>query len=429
MYEQHSNNQTFITEPERKLPIAGSCDVLVAGGGPAGFAAAVSAARRGVKTVLLEKNQCLGGIWTAGLMPWIIDFQNKNGIMQEVCEALAKVGGYAARANSFTAPPEEVRYLLEKIAVASGVTILYGSTVCNAVTSARRIQCVVSESKSGRQAWQAKVFIDASGDGDLAAAAGCSFEFGNSEKMAQPSSLTALIGGVDPEKSKEFFVTDANGKNNFLAVLQAAGITPSYTLPSLFHFGCGVVGLMSHHAYGVIPFDAKSLSEAVISGRAELHKQISLLKTMPGWENAVLLGTAANLGVREGRRIKGKAVVSVDKLNCGEYPEDTVCIPKFCIDIHAPDPKKCTSVVSDRPSVNKNGYGIPYQALQSFDIDNLLMAGRCISGDFTMHASYRVTGNAVPMGEAAGWAAAEAVKNNIGLDEVKNVPCFSKFQS
>ena len=159
MYEQLSNNQEFITEPERKLPIAGSCDVLVAGGGPAGFAAAVSAARNGAKTVLLEKNQCLGGIWTAGLMPWIIDFQNKSGIMQEICEALKEVGGYAARANSFTAPPEEIRYLLEKIAAACGVNILYGTTVCNAVTSSRRIQYVVSESKSGRQAWQAKIFM------------------------------------------------------------------------------------------------------------------------------------------------------------------------------------------------------------------------------------------------------------------------------
>ena len=114
MYEQPANNHEFITEPERKLQIAGRCDVLVAGGGPAGFAAALSAARNGAKTVLLEKNQCLGGIWTAGLMPWFIDFQNKTGIMQELCEALKQVGGYTARPNTFTAPPEEVRSMLEK---------------------------------------------------------------------------------------------------------------------------------------------------------------------------------------------------------------------------------------------------------------------------------------------------------------------------
>jgi len=426
MYEQPANNHEFITEPERKLQIAGRCDVLVAGGGPAGFAAALSAARNGAKTVLLEKNQCLGGIWTAGLMPWFIDFQNKTGIMQELCEALKQVGGYTARPNTFTAPPEEVRYMLEKLALDSGVIIQYGTNVCNAITADRRIEYVISESKSGRQAWQARFFIDATGDGDLAAVSGCSFEFGNSEKQAQPASLNALIGGVDPEKCREFFVSDANGKSSFLAVLQQAGITPSYTHPSLFHFGCGIVGLMSHHAYGVVPFDDRSLSQAIISGRAELHEQISLLKNVPGWENAVLLGTAANLGIREGRRVRGKATVSVDKLNCGEYPEDTVCIPKFCIDIHAPDPEKCTSVLQDRPAVGKRGYGIPLGALLSFDLDNLLMAGRCISGDFTMHASYRVTGNAVPMGEAAGWTAAEAVKNNIELENVKNIPCFSK---
>lgn len=420
-------NQRFITEPERKILLAGCCDVLVAGGGPAGFAAAVSAARRGAKTFLLEKNEYLGGIWTAGLMPWIIDFQNKTGIMAELCEKLKSVGGYAARTNTFTAPPEEIKFLLEKIAAEAGVTILYGTSVCNAVTNDRRIDYIITESRSGREAWQAKIFIDATGDGNLSAAAGCEFAYGNQEKMAQPASLTALLGGVDPEQSKEFFVTSLYGKDRFLEVLQTAGITPSYTKPSLFHFGCGIVGLMSHHAYNVNPFDSKSVSQAVITGRAEIYRQIELLKKIPGWENTVLLATAANLGIREARRVKGKAAVTINELNMKSYPEQTVCIPKFCIDIHAPDPRKCTSVISSRPAVTQSGYGIPFKALQSFDIDNLLLAGRCISGDFFMHASYRVTGNAVPMGEAAGWGAAEAIRQGIELEDLNNVPCFSEI--
>lgn len=418
-------SQCFITEPERNIVLAGCCDVLVAGGGPAGFAAAVSAARRGAKTILLEKNEYLGGIWTAGLMPWIIDFQNKTGIMAELCETLKSVGGYAARANTFTAPPEEIKFLLEKIAIDSGVTLLYGTSVCNAITRDRCIEYVVTESRSGREAWQAKIFIDATGDGNLASAAGCEFEYGNAEKMAQPASLTALLGGVDPEMHKDFFATSPHGKDNFLQVLQTAGITPSYTNPSLFHFGGGIVGLMSHHAYNVDPFDSKSVSQAAITGRAEIYRQIELLKKLPGWENTVLLATAANLGIREARRVKGKAAVTINELNMESYPEQTVCIPKFCIDIHAPDPRKCTSVISSRPAVTQSGYGIPFKALQSFDIDNLLLAGRCISGDFFMHASYRVTGNAVPMGEAAGWAAAEALRQGIELGKLNNVPCFS----
>ena len=415
----------FITEPAREIPLAGSFDCIVAGGGPAGFAAALRAAREGCKTLLLEKAECLGGIWTSGLMPWIIDPQNKTGIIRELCDLLEPHGGYWARPNTFTAPPEELRYVLEKLCTAAGVTLRYGSVVCSAVTGNRNIEYIITESKSGREAWQAKYYIDATGDGDLAAAAGCDFEFGNEEKRAQPASLTALLGGVDPDEKSDFFVT-GDGKKRLLEAMNRAGIDPSYAHPSLFHYGCGVVGLMSHHAYGVIPYDADSGTDAVVSGRAELHRQIEALRTLPGWEKVVLLATAAQLGIREGRRIKGRAKVTLQDLQTSEFPADTVCIPKFCIDIHAPNPAECKSVLQNRPQNRAAGYGIPFRALISFDLDNLLLAGRCISGDFYMHASYRVTGNAVPIGEAAGYGAAAAVKNGVPLEKITGIPCLSE---
>ena len=420
------DSKTFITEPARQLPLSGTYDVIVAGGGPSGFAAALRAAREGCRVLLLEKNECLGGIWTSGLMPWIIDTPGKSGILVELCNALTERGGYQARPNTFTAPPEELRHLLEKLCLESGVTIRYGTWAADAITEKNVLKFVITESKSGREAWQGKIFIDATGDGDLAARAGCAFDYGNESGIAQPASLTAILGGVDPEIKADFFVT-GDGKKKLLAAMNSVGIDPSYAHPSLFHYGCGIVGLMSHHAYGVDPLDADSRTQAVLTGRAELHKQINALRTLPGWEKTVLLGTAANLGIREGRRIKGRACVTTELLR-SDYPANTVCIPKFCIDIHSPDPSKCKSVVQDRPQNRAAGYGIPFAAMVTQDVENLLVTGRCISGDFYMHASYRVTGNSVPLGEAAGFGAAQAVQKNIQLFDVDNVPCFSKQQ-
>ena len=280
------DSKTFITEPARQIALSGSYDVIVAGGGPSGFAAALRAAREGCRVLLLEKNECLGGIWTAGLMPWIIDTPGKSGILVELCNTLTERGGYQARPNTFTAPPEELRYLLEELCQTSGVTIRYGTWAADAITADGVLEYVITESKSGREAWQAKIFIDATGDGDLAARAGCAFEYGNESGIAQPASLTAILGGVDPDVQADFFVT-GDGKKKLLAAMNSVGIDPSYAHPSLFHYGCGIVGLMSHHAYGVNPLDADSRTQAVLSGRAELHKQINALRTLPGWEKTV----------------------------------------------------------------------------------------------------------------------------------------------
>lgn len=419
------DRENYVTEPARRIPTAGKFEVIVAGGGPAGYAAALRSAREGCQTLLIERQECLGGIWTSGLMPWILDFANKTGIMKELCEELKKRGGYRIGDITLTAPPEEIRVLLEEQCVKAGVTIRYGTMVTSSITDNRNIQAVITESKSGREAWDAEIYIDATGDGDLAALSGCRFDYGNSEGLAQPATLCAMIGGVDPEQVKDFLANSPGGKQRLLDALLQAGVHPTYEHPSIFHYGCGIMGLMSHHAYGVCGFDANSRTRAILSGRAELHRQVQALRTLPGWEKLVLIGTAAQLGIREARRIQGRKQITIRDLNQQDFPEDTICIPRFGIDIHAPDPEKCRSVLPGSPRVRPEGYGIPYGSLISADMDNLLMAGRCISGDFSMHASYRVSGNAVALGEAAGCGAARAVRRKCRLWEVNDIPCFS----
>lgn len=405
------------------VPIAGVFDVIVCGGGPAGCAAAIRSAREGAQTLLIEKQQSLGGIWTAGLMPWILDHQNKVGILTEIKEKLSERGGFFPRPGTFTAPPEEIRFLFEELCCESGVALRYDTVVSGALAKERTLQTLLTESPSGTEAWQAKVFIDATGNGDLAARAGCRFEYGNEQNLAQPASLNALISGLSREAVENLLVTSPGGKEKFREVLIRAGVTPSYGKPSLFHFGCGIFGLMSHHAYGCCGFDADSLTQAVIAGRRELHQQIAALRKLPGWQELVLLGTASQLGIREGRRVMGRERISVAALAPEAPAIKGVCISKFPIDIHALDPAKGNSYSSG--GFRNPGFGIPQGALISADLDNLLMAGRCISGDAVMHASYRVTGNAVPMGEAAGAMAAGAVLKKCFPREIHDLPCFS----
>ena len=259
-----------VTEPERTLPVSGEFEIIICGGGPAGISAACAAARRGRKTLLLERNNCLGGIWTAGLMPWILDQHNKHGFLAELRREIPRHGGWLTPTGKLGIPPEEFKYLLERFALDSGVTIRYGMTVAGAVRDNRTITHVITESKSGREAWKAQCFIDCTGDGDLAAVSGCGFDYAGEDGHAQPSSLNGLLGGLELAEV-ESYLTTSNGKGLFLAALRNAGVEPTYDKPTLIHFGSGVFGLMSFHGYGTCPFSTQSITEMILKGRDELH--------------------------------------------------------------------------------------------------------------------------------------------------------------
>lgn len=403
-----------LREPARDLPVRPAADVVVCGGGPAGVAAAISAARNGAKTLLLEQHGCLGGIWTAGLLSWILDHKNKTGLMQEIFARLGKHGGRALT-NENGYDPEVMKWVLEELCTEASVEIQLHTRVCAAARDGRRLTHVITESKSGREAVPGKVFVDCTGDGDLGAAAGCGFDLGDPQTgQTQPMSLMALVTGIVPDEVKEFYRNDetkdwASPKERLRQEMERSGHSPSYAKPTLFRLRDDLFALMANHEYNVLGTDVRDLTAATLRARKELHRLVSGLRSLGGpWKNLRIVATAEQIGVREGRRLHGRYTVTADDLCEGRRHEDAVCRVTFGIDVHSTDPAKDKGI-SKAPFRSKP-YDIPLRALIAKDVDGLMMAGRCISGDFIAHSSYRVTGNAVAMGEAAGKVAAEAAK-------------------
>ncbi len=417
-------------EPAREIPLAADADVIVCGGGPAGVTAAIMAARAGAKVRLFEWRGCLGGIWTAGLLGYFLDF-DKPGFAAELRQ---KLDERDARANShsnsrFCYQPEALKLLLEELCVEAGVKFQYHTKVSAAFREGRRLSTIVTESKSGRQAWKAPVFIDTTGDGDLGFQAGCGFEVGISEDCpCQPMSLNALLVVRDPEALREFIrfgqpqpgdLTDNEKKVRIREALVKAGHFPSYASPTMWHVRDNLVFAMMNHEYGIKAWDAAEITAATVRARAEMNAMVSGLNNLGGaWEGIQLVATAEQIGVRDGRRIRGRYTVLQDDLVKGARHDDAIVRVHFGIDVHAITAEHNKKHAVMPKKVKMQPYDIPLRALIAKDVDGLMMAGRCISGDFISHSSYRVTGNAVAMGEAAGVTAAIASRSGRLPNEV-----------
>ncbi len=400
--------------------VAGNYDVIVCGGGPAGVCAATAAARSGARTLLIESNGCLGGVWTSGLLSAVIDANKPGSILSEITGALRTRGAYHERSRSnFLYFPEAMKIVVEDLCVDAGVDIRLGSRVVAVDRDRTRICHVITESKAGRQAWAASVVIDCTGDGDVAARAGCGFDYGNDQGLAQPASLLGVVTGFPAELSRQFWDhTVADRKVQLHAEFARAGVSPTYGDPTLFHIGGDFFTLMSNHEYGVRPDDTAALTAATLSGRREVHRTVDALRGLGGlWSDLVLVTTAEQLGIREARRIHGRTTLVADDLANGVIGDDAVTVATFAMDVHSPDPA-VTKGIDKRGRKQVKPYGIPYRSLVSADLDNLMMAGRCISGDFMAHASYRVTGNATATGEAAGRAAAYCAHQGLAPSQI-----------
>lgn len=404
-------------EQPRAVPVAGKSEVLVCGGGPAGIAAALAAARAGASVQLIEVAGCLGGVWTAGLLTKILDAENKSGIMAELLHRFTSEGSSVANQTRGTVyDPEIAKLVLEEVCQGAGVNIRLHTRLVGAVTDAGRVVAVLTESKSGREAWRAERFVDCSGDGDLAAHAGCRFDLGvGADCQCQPMSMMALLTGMDPDAVRPYIrETGSAAKRLLLKLMEEHGLSPSYRAPTLRHLHSDIFSIMTNHEYGVSAFDADAISQATIRSRREIHDLVDGLRRIGGpWKNIAVVASAEQIGVREGRRIRGRYQITAEDLAHGLKHEQAVCTAKFPIDVHALNTHGNKEINREFKQGGHHPYDIPYPALIAKDVDGLLLAGRCISGDFIAHSSYRVTGNSVPMGEAAGRAAAISVERKV----------------
>ncbi len=432
-------NGLTLEEPARQTPVVEDVDVVVCGAGPAGMGAALAAARLGARMRLIETHGQLGGVWTSGMLSWIIDAAGKEGLMRTICQRLdqrkALLGQPAWNyRGSMPYDVEQMKLVLDQLCHESGVQVRLHTRVVAAIRRGRQVTHCVTESKSGREAFAGRVFIDCTGDGDVAALAGCGYDAGRpaagpaaaGEERAgemQPFSLMMLITGIDPEATKPFYdrtkLSSGETKDALLAEFKRAGVTPSYGRPTIFRIYDDLFAWMVNHEYGCSAMDAQQVTDATLAARAELHTLVDALRRLGGpWQQIKIVATAPQIGTREGRRIHGRYSVTLDDMLRGARFDDGICRVTFGLDVHSTSKSHSTGIENKPVGQKTKPYDIPLRSLIAQDVDGLMMAGRCISGDFLAHSSYRVTGNAVAMGQAAGCAAAIAASHRIAPHEV-----------
>lgn len=410
-----------ICEPAREIPIVRKTDVLVCGGGPAGIAAAFTAARCGARVILLERHPFLGGVWTAGALTILIDSERKGGFALELRERLAERGQSVLTHHWPDWPVyalEGMKSLLDDMVEETGVEVQLYTNVAGVHRDDSVLKGVFTESKSGREFIEAKIIIDTTGDGDVAARAGCPFEMGRPrDGKMQPMTLYGRIGG---------FRGGAIHIDNLPDICRAAGVNPSYERITVFPQPGqpGVFMLMATHLWGD-GTNVRDLTRAELDGRKEIRQIFAVLKrdAGPDWRDAYLIDTGPCVGVRETRRILGKYYLTHADLIAGRRFDDGICHVTFGPDIHHCDPNDGRGLFHEPCKY----YDIPYRCLLTRDISNLMLAGRCISGDHVALASYRVTGDAVAMGEAAGVAAAMASHAGVHPDAIDSKELVHKL--
>ena len=398
-------------------PVLGEYDAVVVGAGPAGCGAALALGRSGLKTLLIEKFNCLGGAWTTGFMNPFFDFYDKLGIVKELVDELKSAGQFGGFWNmSFNY--EYMKFILEKKMLEAGVEVLYNTTFSRTLVEGNNVYGIVAENIEGRFAVLAKTVLDCTGDGSVAASAGCPFELGEDGdyKECQAMTLMFLVGNI-PEKYKDGLMIF----EKLNAVYEKAGKQIPFRVPYLIpapnsHFGV----IQFTHMYEYDPLNAKALTEATMEGRQQLIDAFELLtKYDEEFKDLELISSSSVLGVRESRRIIGEYRMSTDDILTGATFDDAVAFVTFGADLHTKSNKgqNCFQV---RP------YYIPMRALIPKGYKGIVVAGRCISGSREAMASYRVTGNCAQMGESAGYYIAEALKNNMDILDVKlNLPLTS----
>lgn len=403
-----------------EVPVRSQTDVLVIGAGPAGFGAAVTAARAGAEVTLVERGGKAGGMWTLGLVSPFFDCKKKSGLNQELREELEKNGNWGGLWD-IAFDPAAMTMLLDKYLLDASIDFLPYTMAVETISEDNQVTGVIVENKSGAQAILAGAVIDCTGDGDVAAAAGAEYRMGREGGGGwQPMTMMFKLGGIRNEYDKN------NAGDWYKELIKRV---PEEEVLALVPFNFPAVIRLPRRGEALVQWthirkmsgiNGDDLAKAVMEGRCQVRRALELLKKIPDILGDIyLLELPELIGVRESRRIVGDYTVSDDDVRNGGVHPDAVCKVLFGIDIHEPAARFQTNL-------HNPGFEIPYRAMLPKGLDGLLTAGRCISGSFIAHAAYRVTGNCLAMGEAAGRAAAYALNHNISLREVP--PQVSRYQ-
>jgi hypothetical protein len=417
-----------VTEPARKVPLYGEYDVAVLGGGPAGIAAAVAAARAGRRTLLVERYGFLGGMGTAagvtnfcGLHANVVGEMHRvvQGIASELLDRIDHLGGLNAPhlilgkilAQAYDTAAYKIA--ADDLLGSHKVDILFHALGAGVVMADdTRIGALMVETKAGRQAVRANTFIDCSGDGDLAAWAGAPFEVGdNAGSMLYPSMMFRL-NGIDPDKAGDAWRTipalmaeaEAAGTHRFPR--KAAIVRPQR---SQIEWRVNFTQLARADGTAINGLEPDDLTRGEIDGRRQALQAFNFLRTVPGFEQSYIVDLPPQLGIRETRRVTGGYQLSGDDvLGCTSF-DDSIGVNGWPMEVHV-----AGDVIFKFPPIPQSrGYNeLPYRMLTPEGIDNLLVAGRCASMTHEGQSAARVSGACFAMGEAAGTAAALALAGN-----------------
>ena len=402
----------------RELEVRHHVDVLVAGGGPGGIAAALAAARQGCSVRLIEAQTCLGGLGTAGMVPVFQHFTDgvnvlAAGIGQEILDCLREAGG-TYPAGGMGIRPEVLKLVYDRLLTGAGIGFSFHTQVIDVLADDGMAKVAICAGKSGLFAIEAGAFVDGTGDGDLAAFAGAPFEKGDADGKAMPGTLCSLWAGIDWEKVRE------HGQWSDERRLEDAIADGVFTLedrhlPGMYRIGDTIGGGNIGHTFDVDGTDEDSITKGCLWGRKSLAEYERYYKEyLVGFEEMELLWTAPLLGVRESRRIEGDYVLCVDDFNKDSVFDDEIGRFSYPVDIHiaSPDRESYDEYFKDFTSYrlgHGESYGIPYRILTAKGLANVLVAGRCVSTDRQMQSSIRVMPGCYITGQAAGVAAAMIV--------------------
>lgn len=450
-----------VVEAARELRVRAKVDVLVVGGGSAGWHASVAAARNGADTMLVEQHGSLGGTVTNAMVQPFMTFHDPfgdpvvAGTWGEMLERLEHLGGtigpvpaddgnppWSKRPTLTPFDPEILRFVAQELVLDAGVRLMLHTFVVGAVMEGDELRGVIVESKSGREVILAGCVVDASGDADVAAAAGADVVLGReSDGLSMPMTLYIKMDGVDYGVVREY--VEANPGEfrwwsfpdvdprlpdeiekapvscaGFLSLVREARESGELYLgrESINILPCpgkGEVVLNCTRVGHLDPTDADDLTTAEIEARRQAMSVIAFAtRRLPGFERARLVSIAPNIGVRESRRVLGEHVLTLEDVAEPVHFPDAIARGAYNVDIHNPHDDKSTWMDLDEP------YEIPYRCLVPRRIDGLLIAGRCISATHEAFAATRVTPSVAATGQAAGTAAALAVRGNVRPREV-----------